>query len=863
MFTNLRNRLIVIAILILASGFFLWNNKRKTTTPTHAGTVVNLGLDLQGGMHLGLELDQSNRISSDPAGDIQLALTVLRKRIDEFGVLEPIIQTVGAERIVVELPGVTDPERAKAVVQRSAFLEFKITDKTQALERSIGVMDRTLRDLGVTASVGATPARPSAVQDLLGADSAKEATSDSVITNGIFASLIQSSAAVGLPPVPGEYVVRESAYRQVDSLLRLPEVRRLWPRNIDFKWANAPIAAGVEQFRLLYALDERPIITGTHLVNAIAQLDPLTNGAEVNFELDRQGGRRFGQETGRHVGDYMAIILDNEVQGRPPVIQSRIERQGRIQLGGRSLQEAQDLALTLRAGALPTPLKIVEERQVGPSLGADAIRGGIIAGLIGVVFVILMMILYYAWSGVIAIGALAIYALMTFAALAAFEATLTLPGLAGFVLAIAMAVDANVLIFERIREELAEGKTIRLSVDEGFKNALPAIVDSNLTTVLTALFLFQFGTGPVQGFAVTLIIGVFASMISAIFVTRTFYLLWLKRRPDMTTLSVGTFRVFKDAAYKFIENRRVAYLVTVGILVFGAIATVVRGVNWSVEFTGGTLMHIRTSQPVAVDELRNGLEAEGFAGAEIQQFGAANEFVVRSRVADNTTDADDTQQAATAMTQALTKVVGAGNFTLERTEAVGPKVGGELQQKAFMAIFFSFFAVLAYLAYRFDWRFGLAAVIATIHDVAVTIAFIALLKLEVSLVVVAALLTVLGLSLNDTIVIFDRIRENLRDRRQMSFIDLLNLSVNETLPRTVLTGTTTLGTLIALAIFGTDVIRPFALVLFFGILLATFSSIFIAAPILLWIQTKWPPAGGVASAAAKRVAANAKAQSAG
>ncbi|MBX3145805.1 MAG: protein translocase subunit SecD [Gemmatimonadales bacterium] len=863
MFTNLRNRFIVIAILILASGFFLWNNKRKTTTPTHQGTIVNLGLDLQGGMHLGLELDQSNRVSSDPAGDIQLALTVLRKRIDEFGVLEPIIQTVGAERIVVELPGVTDPDRAKAVVQRSAFLEFKITDKTQALERSIGIMDRTLRDLGVTASVGATPARPSAVQDLLGADSAKEAESDSVITNGIFASLIQPSSAVGLPQVPGEYVVREGAYRQVDSLLRRPEVRRLWPRGIDFKWSNAPISAGVEQFRLLYALDERPIITGTHLVNAIAQLDPLTNGAEVNFELDRQGGRRFGQETARHVGDYMAIILDNEVQGRPPVIQSRIERQGRIQLGGRSLQEAQDLALTLRAGALPTPLKIVEERQVGPSLGADAIRGGIIAGIIGVIFVILMMILYYAWSGVIAIGALIIYTLMTFAALAAFEATLTLPGLAGFVLAIAMAVDANVLIFERIREELADGKTVRLSVDEGFKNALPAIIDSNLTTVLTALFLFQFGTGPVQGFAVTLIIGVFASMITAIFVTRTFFLAWLKRRPDMTTLSVGTYRAFKNAAYKFIENRRYAYIVTAAILTLGAVAIVARGINYSVEFTGGTLMHVKASEAITVDALRGGLEAEGFSGAEIQTFGASNEFVVRVRVGDNTTDADDTQQAGAAIAQALTKIVGAGNFSVERTEAVGPKVGGELQQKAFMAIFFSFFAVLAYLAYRFDWRFGLAAVVATVHDIGVTIAFIALLKLEVSLVVVAALLTVLGLSLNDTIVIFDRIRENLRDRRQMNFIDLLNRSVNETLPRTVLTGVTTLGTLIALSIFGTDVIRPFSLVLFFGILLATFSSIFIAAPILLWIQTKWPPAAGVAASAVKRVAASAKAQPTG
>jgi preprotein translocase subunit SecD len=294
----------------------------------------------------------------------------------------------------------------------------------------------------------------------------------------------------------------------------------------------------VEAYRFLYVLDDRPIITGSSLEDAQAQIDPLTNGPIVTFQLDRAGGRKFGEETGRHVGDFMAIILDGRVQGRPPVIQSRIGRNGQITLSGRTLQEAQDLALTLKAGALPIPLRIVEERQVGPSLGEDSIRSGIISGIIGTIFVVLIMVLYYRVAGVLAVSALSLYLLFTLGGLSALDATLTLPGLAGLVLSIGIAVDANVLIFERIREELAAGKTVRLAMDEGFKHAMSAIIDSNVSTALTGLFLFQFGTGPVRGFAVTLILGIAASMVTAIFVTRTFFLLWLDRKPSMATLSI-------------------------------------------------------------------------------------------------------------------------------------------------------------------------------------------------------------------------------------------------------------------------------------------------------------------------------------
>jgi preprotein translocase subunit SecD len=349
--------------------------------------------------------------------------------------------------------------------------------------------------------------------------------------------LIQPSSAAG-EAIPGEYIVPETAFPRVDSLLNLPAVTRQLPRGLVLRWSGAPTSVGVQSVRFLYSLAERPIITGSNLVDAQAQIDPLTNGPIVTFELDRAGGRKFGEETAKHVGDYMAILLDGRVQGRPPVIQSRIGRHGQITLSGKTLQEAQDLALTLKAGALPIPLKIVEERQVGPTLGRDAIRSGIIAGVVGTLFVVLVMVLYYRTAGVLAVVALALYALLTLGALAMLDATLTLPGLAGLVLSIGIAVDANVLIFERIREELAAGKTVPLAVDEGFRHAMSAIIDSNVTTVLTGLFLFQFGTGPVKGFAVTLILGILASMITAVFVTRTLFILWLDRKPAMASLSI-------------------------------------------------------------------------------------------------------------------------------------------------------------------------------------------------------------------------------------------------------------------------------------------------------------------------------------
>ena len=544
--TNLRTRIGITTVMILAAVIALIPRDAKVRERGTDGLMrdtvlkqvpLKLGLDLQGGMHLGLELDQSKRVSADPVRDIDLALTVLRKRIDEFGVTEPLIQKQGDDRIVVELAGINDPGRAKSIVQKSAFLEFRITDRSQALDKALPAMDRALARLGIRGVAG-DQAVGNPLTGLLQADSAAPADSAQPVLGGALSTLIQNASSAGYELAPGEYLVEDGAVARADSLLNVPDVRALFPRRYEFRWAAAPVSVGAKSYRSLYVLEDRPIVTGSNLVDAKEEIDPLTSGPIVTFELDRKGAREFGEGTSKNVGNFMAIVLDDRVQGRPPVINERIERRGQITMAGKSFQEARDLALTLRAGALPIPLKVVEERQVGASLGQDSIRQGFTAGLVGTVIVVLIMIGYYRVAGVLAVCALAIYILLTLGGLAMLGATLTLPGLAGIVVSIGLAVDANVLIFERIREELALGKSVRLAMDEGFRRAMNAIVDSNVCAIVTALLLYQFGTGPVKGFAVTLTLGTLASMVTAIFITRTFFMIWLQRRPSMTTLSI-------------------------------------------------------------------------------------------------------------------------------------------------------------------------------------------------------------------------------------------------------------------------------------------------------------------------------------
>jgi preprotein translocase subunit SecD len=555
---NLKYRILLIMGLFAASAWALFPRtvvervKRDGVFvyDTVRRVPLKRGLDLQGGMHLTLEVDESKQAVANKSEALDRALKVVRQRIDEFGVSEPVVQKAGNERIIVELPGIDDAERAQDVVQKSAFLEFQITDKTQAFEKVMPRFDEIAKSAGLSAAseakaAGDTTKKAGATSLLTQkSDSAKDSTGKAVATTGADSGTTTPAAVVGglfstnVQPgqIPGQYIVPEASYAAIERALSLPAIQGAMPPGKVMRWGVDSLVSGTQRFFALYVLDSRPIITGEVLTDARPSTDPV-EGNVVQFTLNNEGARRFKVETGKHVKDNMAIVLDQRVV-TAPVLNSAIGRNGQITLGGGTLQAAQDLALVLRAGALPVPLKVAEVRSIGASLGADSINKGALALAVAFLLIVVIMIGYYRFAGMLAVAGLVLYLVYTLAVLAGFHAVLTLPGLAGFVLSIGIAVDANVLIFERIREELDHGKSNRLAIDEGFRHALSAIVDTSATTILSGMVLYQYGTGPVRGFAVTLIAGLVASLFTAIFVSKTFFMIWLSRTRGNQTLSI-------------------------------------------------------------------------------------------------------------------------------------------------------------------------------------------------------------------------------------------------------------------------------------------------------------------------------------
>jgi preprotein translocase subunit SecD len=567
--TSLRSRLILIAVAIGLSAFALFprsvSERVRRPDGSFADTSVrrvplNYGLDLQGGMHMALEIDETKGAVANKSEALDRALKTVRNRIDQFGVAEPVVQKAGNDRIIVELPGIDNQQRAQDVVQKSAFLQFQITDESRALDKALPRIDQVIKtrglELGAVASAAGTPgAAPKATAPLSGlltgdtsrkvsvGDSAK-ATSDSAAKPAADAAKADPAGALTklLQPgqIPGQFVALETDYAKITRFLADSAVQAVLPVGKVIRWGSETFVGGASgniTYRPLYVLASKPIITGEYLTDARPNNNPLEGGYIVEFEFNSEGGRIFRRETGRNIQKNMAVVLDDRVI-TAPTINSAIGRNGMITLGGGGLSEAQDLALVLRAGALPVPLRIGEMRNIGASLGQDSINKGSIAFVIAIGLVIAIMIGYYRFSGMLAVVALALYLLFTLALLASFGATLTLPGLAGLVLGVGIAVDSNVLIFERIREELDRGKSPRLAIDEGFKHALSAIVDTSVATILSGAVLYQYGTGPVRGFAVTLVVGIAASLFTAIFVTRTLYLLWLDRTGGTKPLSI-------------------------------------------------------------------------------------------------------------------------------------------------------------------------------------------------------------------------------------------------------------------------------------------------------------------------------------
>jgi preprotein translocase subunit SecD len=561
--SNLKWRLATILGLVLLSVYALYPRDVKTRQRRADGTFFDTttrrvplrkGLDLSGGMHLALDVDESKGTVANKSEAIDRALKVVRTRIEGLGVSETVIQKAGNDRILVDIPGIDDRERAIKIAQDQAFLQFQITDKTKAFEKALPRLDALAKERGLDlASTGAKSAAPptAGLSGLLtGADSAGDSAkakvagatkrdttkADSATVPGLTGGAISKKILAG--NMPGQFLYDAADQDMLKRFFADSVVQGALPPGKVVRFGSDSTVIQNKIYRFLYLLDARPIITGDYLTKAKPNTSPL-EGTVVEFEMNNEGGRRFLRETGKHVGDYMAIVLDDIVMGMPPVINSAIGTRGQITMGqGRDLQNAQDLSLVLNAGALPVRLKVAEVRNIGPSLGRDSINNAFTAGAIAIVLIVVIMLVFYRFSGLLAVAGLLLYVLYTLATLAGFDAVLTLPGLAGFVLSIGIAVDANVLIFERIREELDRGKTVRTAIDEGFYHARSAIIDSNVTTILTAAVLYQYGSGPVKGFAVTLIAGIIASMITSMFVVRTFFLLWLNRSRGTQTLSI-------------------------------------------------------------------------------------------------------------------------------------------------------------------------------------------------------------------------------------------------------------------------------------------------------------------------------------
>lgn len=716
------------------------------------------------------DIESNDQVFANFNREVQAAnlgsLEILRNRVDKFGVSEPDIQEQGRNELLIQLPGVRDPEQTLELIQGQAFLEFKLVDDDE--ER----LEKVLR-------TGEVP--------------------------------------------PGFTL---TTYQRVDSDGEIKEEKLL--------------------------LIDKSELNGENLVTAYFGTKGGTGEPIVHFKFDKKGSRVFSRITKQHnaednpPGRRLAMILDDTILSAP-MIRTHIPRGEGYVEGNFDFDSAKLLASQLSAGAYPAPLMIKEQRSVGPSLGEDSIRQGIKAALAGLIVVIIFMALYYLMAGLVADFALVLNIGLIIGVLCllpflfgGFKATLTLPGIAGIILTIGMAVDANVLIFERIREELATGKRMKRAISAGYGKAFLTIIDANLTTLIAALVLlnplgFSFlpTSGPIKGFALTLTIGICTSMFTALVVTRAiFELFCLSSR--FTNLRM--FQIFKRPNFNFIGHRWTAFVVSGILMVASIVVFIINGEkNMGIDFSGGILIQRQFTEEVPAEKIREILNGIGLEGSSVQQYGGGRGIIIRA-------SADSAKKIDDAIKEVLPSVIDTEIYE-QRTEMVGPKVGKQLRLQALGAIFLAVLAITAYIWFRFkEFKFALGAVLALLHDVVITIGFLSGFLIfplrEFSIPIIAALLTIVGYSLNDTIVVFVRIRENMKAMRGESDEVIINASINQVLNRTILTSLTTLIVVISLFLFGGTVINDFAYALMVGVVVGTYSSIYIASPVLLFWHRK-------------------------
>ena len=781
---------------------------------------------------------------------ITSAFEVLRKRIDKFGVTQPNIQRLGnSGRILVELPGAKDVDRVKKLLQSTAQLEFWTSEKNQEFFTFLSQANQVIKD-SFEEEVEEENKTTSEIDDLL-ADVEVKSDSLSLERNPLLDLIVNTGFQGG--PVLAQFNVKDQ--NTVDSYLNDPKVRQLLPsskRFTKFLWGLPdPETNIVELFVLKSNRNDLPPLSGSVVIDAAQSYDQFANPA-VTMQMNGKGSKIWEDLTDQAYknNSNIAIVLDEIVYSAPGVSSGPISG-GRSEITGDfSLNEAIDLANVLRAGKLPASADIIQSEVVGPSLGKESIDKGINSFLIALVLVLVWMIFYYGRAGIYADVALVLNIVLIFGFLSGLGAVLTLPGIAGIVLTIGMSVDANVLIFERVREELYRDKGLKQSVSDGFSNALSSILDANITTGLTALILFIFGSGPIKGFATTLLIGIITSLFTAIFITRMLVERHISSNKDLAFSSSLTKNLFRNLSISFLSKRKISYLVS-GTLIFIALGSLfTRGLNQGVDFVGGRSYVVRFVEPVPQEEIQSKLVAT-LGNAEVKTFGSENQLKITSnyKVDDTSTSVDD--EIHQILYSGLSEYI--GDITIDdfvngnedkqigimSSFGVGPTIADDIKKNSFLAVFGSLIIVFLYILFRFkNWQFSLGAVSAVFHDVMVVLGIFSItytfmpFDMEINQAFIAAVLTVIGYSLNDTVVVFDRIREYRNIHKSWEVTKIVNSALNSTLSRTLNTSFTTLVVLVSIFLFGGESIRGFMFALIVGVLVGTYSSVFVATPIM-------------------------------
>ena len=804
--------------------------------------------------------DQVKRILETKVNEtIESAFEVLRQRIDQFGVTQPNIQRLGESgRILIELPGVKDKKSAIDLITKTAQLQFWDVYKANEIAGYLLQVNQKLIDANkanteveeATEATDATDTTENTIDDLTG-----QIESDS--TNVADVNPLKIAGLGGGPVIA---IFESKDKDEVLSHLNDPSNRALLPaeqRFVKFAFGRPAIdkASGLETVELYAIKDNRtgiPELTGAVITDA-RQSYTQTSQPSVSMQMNPQGAKKWEEMTGRayETQGYIAIVLDNTVYSAPGVSSGPISGGNSEISGNFTISEAKVLATVLRAGKLPASADIVQADEVGPSLGQEAIDSGMMSFLIALGLVLIWMVFYYGKAGIFADIALLLNILLIFGVLSGLGAVLTLPGIAGIVLTIGISVDANVLIFERIREELAKGKDQKSSIKDGFANALSSILDANITTGLTAIILFVFGTGPIKGFATTLIIGIITSLFTAIFITRLL-VDWYAEKGGKLDFSTGlTKNLFKNVNIDFLKKRKTAFIISGVLIVVSLGSLLTNGLDQGIDFVGGRTYQIRFEQPVSTEEVKTAVNA-AFGSAEVKTIGSANQLKISTkfRVNDNSPKADEEIQTAlfTSLKPFLPAnmtydqfVDGSGDAKVGKMYSgkVSPTIADDIKQSSIWAILGSLVVVFLYILARFKrWQFSLGAVAAVFHDVLIVLGIFSLtwkfmpFSMEIDQAFIAAILTVIGYSLNDTVVVFDRIREFINEHTKWDFARTINASLNSTLSRTLNTSLTTLVVLLAMFLLGADSLRGFLFGLIVGVIVGTYSSMFIATPIM-------------------------------